>query len=81
MSILKQFVLRDIKTGIDTEIQGQSFKEVYNKYKGKNIQLILQRYDSGILGIGWDFKSECLIGNLKDKLTIEDYYKALDVII
>lgn len=79
MSIRKQFVIRG--KGIDEELQGFSFEEVYRKYKGQDAQLIVQRYDSDIFGIGYVFTSESLVGDLKENITKDDYYTALDSII
>jgi len=69
------------KKGIE-EIENTSFlKDVYPKIKGKDIDVYLYRYDSGPLGIGVIFTSKAYIGNAKNNLTADDYYRAYDEII
>ena len=62
--------------GCVTECPRESFKDVYKKVKGQNVEIWLQKYN--VHEIGETFDSETFLGNAKDKLTQDDYWNAYD---
>ena len=80
-SIFKVIAIKDKKGSI--EYDNLTWKEVYKKYKGKNVDMYLRVYNTNEFGnMVYDNKvREILIGNCEDLITEEDYYKAYDAII
>jgi hypothetical protein len=59
-----------------TEYSGISFEELLEKHKGYDVTIKLELWQP--VQYGYTFLSEAIIGNTRDNLTKEDYYRAYD---
>lgn len=67
---------KTLDSGFSIEYHHSSFKEVYEIYKGQEVEIYLEKHLSGPNGVGYIFRSSVFIGNCQDRLTYDDYFKA-----
>jgi len=71
---MSKIITHKDKQGKETEYYSKTLNDVLHKLKGKEGTLTLSLWFNGI------FVKEALIGDLKDNLNGEDYYKAYCIV-